>query len=84
MHSKVSPGDISYYIYLSLKSSPLRAPCGAFKSTLRCQAGTSYGESSKADLTQNFNLKTRMLRFSRRSRQKCRNEQFLIFLQQKK
>ena len=29
------PRDSTIYIYLSLNSSPLRAPCGANKTTLR-------------------------------------------------
>ena len=41
------------------------------------QAGTTCGSSSQADLTQNLVLKTRMLRFSRHSRQKCRKQSFL-------
>ena len=40
------------------------------------QAGTTCGASSQADLTQNLVLKTRMLRFSRHSRQKCRKRSF--------
>ena len=54
------------------------------------QAGISCGDTSKANLTRNFILKTRMLRFSRHSRQKCRKRSFLrqkravlAFLQQK-
>ena len=45
------------------------------------QAGTTCGASSQADLTQNLVLKTRMLRFLRHSRQKCRK---LSFLRQKR
>ena len=41
------------------------------------QAGTTCGASSQADLTQNLVLKTRMLRFSRHSQQKCRKRSFL-------
>ena len=41
-----------------------------------CQAGTSWGESSKPDLFLNFFLKVRMLRFSRHSRPKCRKSSF--------
>ena len=41
------------------------------------QAGTTCGASSQADLTKNLVLKTRILRFSRHSRQKCRKQSFL-------
>ena len=41
------------------------------------QAGTTCGASSQADVTQNLVLKTRMLRFSRHLRQKCRKRSFL-------
>ena len=54
--------------------------CFMFRSTPK-QADTTCGASSQADLTQNLVLKTRMLRFSRHSRQKCRK---LSFLRQKR
>ena len=46
---------------------------GLLCSLTQCQAGTTCGASSQADLTQNLVLKTRMFRFSRHSRQNAVN-----------
>ena len=63
------------------KRYPEHRSCHAFENLRSLidfkQAGTTCGSSSQADLTHNLVLKTRMLRFSRHSRQKCHEQSFL-------
>ena len=78
MESWVGPVYLVIFFLLGGTSSILRTFwAGPVKKVTLYQAGTTCGASSQADLTQNLVLKTRMLRFSRHSRQKCRKRSFL-------